>query len=248
MEKIKDFIYTSNPKLTYEENLKIQNRSNHDNIVHLTLFRFIDQFSKKIIKDLHNLYASKLFESNQLTLISDEKEFEALIIPCLKNQGYQVKGLANPEIIYRAINFLKPFNLLPEYDTKLYLIKQLGITESGKQYTFLLNPFFFGFKICFDIFINSLFCSDHDETIEDSLIKILVDMYGVEYKDMYEYVSYVSNNSAIEGKRKGDKNDETFIAGVKAISGINNNKIFYNFIYEPALLTASSNARILKGE
>jgi hypothetical protein len=34
MEKIKEFIYSDNPRLSRIENLKLKNRSNHDNELH----------------------------------------------------------------------------------------------------------------------------------------------------------------------------------------------------------------------
>ncbi len=150
-------------------------------------------------------------------------------------------------MIYRAFNFVKPSNLLPQYNTKIYLLKQLGISESGMEKTYVINPYFFGFKISFDIFINSMFCSEYDNDIENGLVKILTDKYGEEFKDIYDYVSYVAGKAAHEGRKNGDKEDETFIAGVKTISGINNNKIFNNFIYESAMLTATQHANALKG-
>jgi hypothetical protein len=33
-EKIKNFIYVDNPSLSTEENLRIRNRSTHENIIH----------------------------------------------------------------------------------------------------------------------------------------------------------------------------------------------------------------------
>lgn len=248
MEKIKDFIYSENPRLSRMENLKLKNRSNHDNELHQVLFNSIDEFAKRVIKDIENSFHKELFDSNQLNIISDEPTIEQIIISSLKNQGHHVTSLNNPEMIYRAFNFIKPSNLLPQYNQKLYLIKQLGISESGKQVNYVINPFFFGFKICFDIYITSLFCSESDETIEDGLVKILIDKYGEEFKDIYDYVAYTANKFANEGRRRGDQEDETFIAGVQTISGINSKKIFHNFIYESAMITASQKARILKGE
>ena len=246
-EKIKEFIYSKNSSLSDEENLKVQNHSNHENVIHQTLFKVIDEFAKRVVKDIHNSFSNEVFNDNQLNIISDEPSIEELILSGLRRQGHDVKSLNNPEMIYRAFNFVKPSNLLPQYNTKIYLLKQLGISESGKEKTYVINPYFFGFKISFDIFIHSMFCSEYDNDIESSLVKILTDKYGEEFKDIYEYVSYVAGKAAHEGQKKGDKEDETFIAGVKAISGLNNNKIFYNFIYESAILTATQNANALKG-
>ena len=245
---IKEFIYVENPRLSSDENLKIQNRSNHDNIIHQALFKSIDEFSKRVIKDLHNSFSDKLFDTNKLNLLSDESTIEKLIINSLRNQGQYVTELKNPEMIYRSFNFLKPSNLLPDFNDKLYLIKQLGITEKGVEKTFVLNPYFFGFKISFDIFINCLFCSDSqfDKELENGLIKILTDKYGEEYKNIYDYVSYVANKYASEGRRKGEDGDETFIEGVQSISGINDDRIFHNFIYESAMLTATSHSKAKK--
>ena len=246
-EKIKEFIYTTNSNLSDEENLKIQNHSNHDDVIHQTLFKVIDEFAKRVVKDIHNSFSDVIFKDNQLNIISDEQSIEELILSGLRRQGRSVNNLNNPEMIYRAFNFVKPSNLLPQYNTKIYLLKQLGVSESGEEKTYVINPYFFGFKICLNIFINSMFCSQYDKNIESGLVKILTDKYGEEFKDIYDYVSYVAGKAAHEGQKKGDEEDETFIAGVKTISGINDSKIFYNFIYESAMMTATQHANALKG-
>ena len=128
-EKIKDFLYPDNPNLAKDENLKIHNRSNHENMLHQTIFFSIDQFAKRVIKDIHNSFSKKIFQSNQLNLVSDEPTIEQLITSSFRDKGHQVTKLNNPEMIYRAFNFIKPSNLLPEFNSKLYLIKQLGISE-----------------------------------------------------------------------------------------------------------------------
>lgn len=164
----------------------------------------------------------------------------------MKNQGHNVTTLNNPELIYKAFNFVKPANLLPQYNNKLYLIKQLGISESGTQTNYVINPYFFGFKICFDIFVTSLFCSESDKTIEEGLVKILTDKYGTDYNDIYKYVSFVARKFINEGRKNQDEEDETFIAGIQTISGINNKKVLYSMIYESAMMTASRNAWAFK--
>jgi len=157
MEKIKEFIYSENPRLSRLENLKLKNRSNHDNELHQVILNSIDEFAKRVVKDIENSYHKEIFDSNQLNITSDEHTLEQLIISSLKSQGHKVTALNNHEMIYRAYNFIKPANLLPQYNNKLYLIKQLGVNESGKQVNYAINPFFFGFKISFDIFITYFF-------------------------------------------------------------------------------------------
>jgi len=244
MEQIKDFVYTSDSSISHFENLQLQNCSTHNNIAHQELFKSIDEFAKRVVRDLHNSFSTELFQSNQLNIISDEMTIENLILSNMREQGHKISNLNNPEMIYRAFSFIRPSNLLPLYKNRLYLIKQLGVTESGKVNTYVLNPYFFGFKICFDIFVNSLFCPDLDGTLEAGLVKILADKYGSEYEEMYEYVNHTLFDFANDGKNNGDKKDETFIAGVMTMSGISHDKIFYDFIYESAMITAASNAEI----
>lgn len=241
MEKIQKFIHPENSSLSSEENLRIKNRSNHENDLHQAIFCSIDEFAKRVVKDIHNLHSRKLFDSNQLNIVSDEQTIKNLI------EGQIGGKLNNPEMIYRAFNFVKPPNLLPRYNNKLYLIKQVGINESGMEQTYVLNPFFFGFKVCFDIFMTSLFCSEFDKDLEKGLVKILCDKYGEDYSQVYEYVSYISYSAAQEGAKKGDQEDETFISGVQEISGINDYTVFHNFIYHSASITASSKKDILAG-
>lgn len=245
-EKIKNFIYVDNPSLSADENLRIKNRSTHENIIHQAVFNSIDEFARRVVMDLHNTFSAELFNSNQLNIISDEYSIEQLILNSLKNQGHKITTLNNPEMIYRGFNFVKPPNLLPLIFMKLYLIKQKGISASGQEINYVINPFFFGFKISFDIFITNLFCSKYSENLEEGLIKILTDKYGADYKEIYDYVAHNASKFANEGKRKGDQNDETFIAGVQTFSGITNPKIFHDFIYESAMLTAHQKINILK--
>lgn len=239
MQRIKDFIHPNNSSLTSDENLRIKNRSNHENHIHQALFASIDEFAKRVIKDIHNVHSRKLFDSNKLNVLSDEETITKLI------EGQLGGKLNNPEMIYRAFNFIKPTNLLPRYSNKLTLIKQVGINESGKEQTYVINPYFFGFKVCFDIFMTSMFCSEFDDELEKGLVKILSDKYGEEYNEVYEYVSYISYSAAQNGLEKGDQEDETFIAEVQKISGLDNYSIFHNFIYQSASMTASSRRKVL---
>lgn len=244
--KVKEFIYPENSNLSHYDNLKIANRSDFDNFLHQAIFNSIDCLSKRFIKDLHNNYGKEIFESNMLNLVSDETTIEAAIISGLKQQGIMANTLRNPEMIYRAYNFIKPGTLLPEFSKKLYLIQQLGIDEFGVETKYVLNPVFFGFKLSFDLYINALFCSEHSEEFELGMKSILVDKYGEEFGEIYDYVSYVGGKAAYEGRQKGDKEDETFIDGVMTISGIENKTIFHNFIYESAMITAGNHAKIVK--
>ena len=241
MEKIKNFIHPENTSLSSEENSRIKNRSNNENNLYQAIFCSIDESAKRVLKDVQNLHSKKLFDSNQLNIVSDEQTIKKLI------EGQLGAELNNSEMIYRAFNFIKPPNLLPRYNNKLYLIKQVGITESGIEQTYVLNPFFFGFKVCFDIFITSLFCSEFDKELEKGLVEILCDKYGEDYSQIYEYVSDISYSAAQEGGKNGDQEDETFISGVQRISGINDYDVFHNFIYHSASITASSRREILAG-
>jgi hypothetical protein len=45
-----------------------------------TNFITIDEFAKRVIKDIENSYSKELFDSNQLNIISDEKTIEQLIL------------------------------------------------------------------------------------------------------------------------------------------------------------------------
>lgn len=248
MNKIKEFVHLNNARLSQEDNIRVKNRSDHENTIHQALFNVIDEFAKRVVKDINNSFSKSMFETNRLNIVADEKTIENVIIESLKRQGHDVKSLNNPEMIYRAYNFIKPDSLLPAFNNKLILIKQLGIDESGDEISYVINPYFFGFKLSFDIFINSLFIEKSDPTIEKGLVSILKDKYGEEFGEIYKYVSYIAGKSINEGRAKGDQEDETFIKGVKSISGIEDDKIFYNFIYESAMMTATNNASAVGGE
>jgi hypothetical protein len=91
-----------------------------------------------------------------------------------------------------------------------------------------------------------MFCADYSEKLEENLVNILTDKYGSEYREIYDYVSHNAYKFAIEGKRKGDQNDETFIAGVQSISGIANDKIFHDIIYESAMISSHQKIKFFK--
>lgn len=246
MEKIKEFVYSENKRLSDFENLKLKNRSNYNNHIHQAVFNAIDEFALRVMKDMQNLVSEDLMKSNSLGIISDEKGIEETIAATLRAKGHKVSTLENPEMIYRAFNFYKPDNLLPHFNHKLYLIKQRGFTETGIGKNYFINPYLFGFKICFDIFINSLFATREDPTLEKGLVKILIDKYGDEYEEMYDYVSQITHRFMMEGGEKDDENDETLKAGVIKISGITSEKIFHNFIYHTAMLTSHNNVKVIK--
>ncbi|HVU54577.1 MAG TPA: hypothetical protein VHD83_05950 [Puia sp.] len=242
-EKIKEFIYVDNPSFSSLENMVMHNRSNHDDPVHQALFYAIDGFAKRVVRDLHNTNGDTLFRSNQLNIVSDEATIKNVIEAGVKNMGYKTGALNNPEMIYRAFNFARPANLLPNYITKLYLIKQKGLSASGVETNYVLNPYFFGFKISLDIFLTNLFCGNYYEGLETGLVKILTDKYGMEYKDLYENVSYVAAHGARESKRKGEENDTSFIDHIQSISGIESRDIFFRFIYESGMITSQQRAK-----
>lgn len=245
-ERIQEFTYINNPSFSTEENLRVKNRSNHQDVIHQAIFNLIDEFSKTVVKDIHNVHSEKIFKENQLNLVSDESTIEQVIISSLKSHGYNSHKLDNPELIYRAFNFVKPGTLLPRFNSKLYLIKQKGISESGVEKNYVINPYFFAFKISLDIYVTCLFCSDYSEDLEEGLLKILSDKYGDDFLSIYKYVAYTSENAIQIGRDNGDKNDETFIEQVKAISGINDHEIFNNFVYESAMISASNKLKAFK--
>ena len=244
-DKIKEFIGVQNPSFSSLENMVLNNRSDHEDPIHHALFYSIDQFAKQVICDLHNTNADTLYASNQLNIVSDEAAIAELIAKGVKEKGIKPGVLNNPEMIYKAFNFVRPINLLPNYVSRLYLIKQRGISESGIEKDYVINPYFFGFKISLDIFLTNVFCSSYSQGLEEGLIKILSDKYGTDYTDLYQNVSYVALHAAKEGKIKGDQKDETFISWLQAISGINDRKLFFNFIYESGTISAQSKIKIL---
>lgn len=245
-EKIKEFIYVNNPSLSDLENIVLNNRSTHDEPVHQAFFYSIDKFAKQVICDLHNTNGNVLFASNQLNIVSEEDVIRGMIIKQLQAQGVDNAVLNNPEMIYRAFNFVRPANLLPNFVSKLYLIKQKGISEYDVEKNYVINPYFLGFKISLDIFLTNAFCSPHYDGLEKGLVQIFSDKYGEEYKSLYENVSYVAMHAIKEGRRKNDQRDETLIAWLQEISGINDKKLFYNFMYESGMLTANAKLESLK--
>lgn len=277
-ERIKHFIYPENSDLNDEENLRIYNRSSHDNIIHQIIFQEADKFAKRVIKDLFNTNREVLFDENMLNIIAEENLIKILIEEESKNkvgdasllgslaifvakvkksikiclvrtlmfykmhvpQKLSAKPLlANPEIIYRGFNFVKPATLLPNYQNKLYLIKQIGETETGEVQLYLINPYFFAFKLSFDLFIIIAYFQDTIDGLKEGLVAILEDKYGREFVNIFNYVSYVSYEAAKIGNMNGDENDETLIKKVQEISGIVNEKIHYEFVYHSSVLSAN---------
>lgn len=247
MSKIKEFIYPSNPRLDVIENIKLKNRSDHENFIHQGLFNVIDEFAKRVVKDLYNDFSNILFESNQLNIVAEERVIENIIVDSLKRRGHEINKFPNSEMVCKAYNFVKPKSLLPSYNNKLYLIQQLGIDDSGNELNYVLNPYFFGYKLSFDIFIHSVFLKKHDETLENGLLAILSDKYGQDFVEIYKYVSHMARKFGNLGRINGDQEDETFIKGMQSISGIEDEVIFHNYIYESAMITSQNNENSLFG-
>ena len=110
MEKIKKFLFPDNLALTKEENIRIKNRSNHDNIAYQTFFCSIDEFAKGVVLDIHNYHSVSLFEANNLNLLSDERTIANMLLGQPNASGHSVNKISNPEMIYKAFRFVKPSN------------------------------------------------------------------------------------------------------------------------------------------
>lgn len=232
--------------ISTEENLKLKNNSNHDNLIHQFIFNEIDEFSKDVIKNLANDHSESLFQSNSLSLVSEQKEIERIIEETFRSQGIPITCVENPELISTVFKFEKPDSLLPDFKAKLSSIKQLGISESGASTSYLLNPYFFGYKLSIDIFLTSLYCNEKCKDLNPGLILILIDKYGIEYMHLYKYVSEIASKYLIEGRLKGDKNYEAFISGIKSISGIFDEDIFKRYVFNAGLILADQNLETLK--
>jgi hypothetical protein len=256
-EKIIDFIYIDNAGLTTEENLKIKNRSDHDNILHHLIFNKIDEWVKRIIKDINNIENTrKTFFANQLTVVADEDSVVEYFSNKAKEKVANFKGFNSQNIgmLYRGTQFVKPSNLLPEYNNKLYLIKQKGTSESGRETNYLLNPFFFGFKMSLDIFQHTLYVKDFcgeeikDYELEEGLIKIFTDKYGIEYEDIYETVKYHIHIGAAAGRHFKDETDEILMKHLITISGVVDMPLFKSVLFDTSIMTANMMARDLKAK
>lgn len=241
MEKIINFASVDIMSISTEENLKLKNNSNHDNLIHQFIFNEIDEFSKDVIRNLANDHSESLFQSNNLSLISEQKEIERLIEETFRSQGIPITCVENPELISTVFKFEKPDSLLPDFKTKLSSVKQLGISESRASTSYLLNPYFFGYKLSIDIFLTSLYCGEICKDLTEGLILILMDKYGIEYMHLFKYVSGIANKYLIESRLRGDENDESFISGIKTISGIYSDDIFKRYIFNSGIILATRN-------
>ena len=220
--------------------MKLKNNTDFE-----AIFEVLDLLVKEGITDcaMDNSISEVIFNSNKLRLLSDEKTIEKIIIDSIKNSGHNIAYLSNPEVIYRAFNFYKPGNLLPQFNEKLYLIIHEYLEDSN---TYVLNPYFFGFKISVLIYITAVFSDDYDGSIAKSFVKLLTKKYGHEYEVIYNYVSNLADDLIDEGKKRNDQNDETLIAGLMKISGIDSFDIFCDLVYWPAMINGPATAKMIK--
>jgi hypothetical protein len=239
-ERIKHFIYPVNTDLNDDENLRVYNRSSHDNIIHQIVFQSADKCAKTIVKDLFNTQRETLLSENMLNVIAEENEIKEFLEKEISEKNGKPSSLSNPEMIYRSFNFAKPATLLPIYQNELYLIKQIGETETGEVKLYLINPFFFAFKLSFDLFIIMTYFKDTTDELVEGLLIILEDKYGSEFVDIFNYVSDICYEAIQIAIQKGDEEGETLIKKLQEISGIVNDKIHYEFIYNSSFLSAIS--------
>lgn len=239
-ERIKQFIYPTNSDLDDVENLRVYNRSSNDNINYQIIFQEADKFAKRVVKDLFNTKRETLFEDNMLNVLVEEELIKKILEEKVADKKSKPSSLSNPEMIYRVFNFVKPPTLLPAFQNKLYLIKQIGETESGEVKLYLINPYFFAFKLSFDLFLISVYCHETIDGLREGLESILEDKYGVEFVGIFNYVSYICFEAVKIGIENGDENDETLIKKVQEISGIIDEKTHYEFIYNSSVLSANS--------
>lgn len=229
---MKKFIYSFNERLTEEQNIKLLNRSNNDNSFHQGLFYNLDWWSRETLRFFDNSHSKYLFDSNKLNILSDESTIEKAIIDSAKQQGHQVNRLNNPEMIYRAYNFIKPYNLLPMFDDKLELINQLGLDEYDQEINYLINPYFFGFHLSYQILINSIAFSTYDPTVQSGLIEILKDKYGYKFASIHHFVAQTAMKSIKQIKGSNfDFEDPSFLKCIHSISGIEDYDIFYQYVH-----------------
>jgi hypothetical protein len=236
-KRIKHFTHPVNTDLTDDENLRVYNRSSHNNIIHQIVFQSADKFAKRVVKDLFNSNRETLFDDNMLNIILKESLVKKLPEKEITEKNGKSSSLSNPEMIYRGL--VKPATLLPNYQNELYPIRQIGETEIGEVKLYLINPYFFAFKLSFDLFIIITYCQDAIKGLKEGLLAILEDKYGSDFVDIFNYVSDVSYEAVKIGNEKGDEKDETLIKKVQEISGIVNDRINYEFIYNSSLMSAN---------
>ena len=245
MNKIKEFLYINNENLSSEENLRIKNRSKHEDPIHHLLFNFCDTFTKNIIIAIHNDFANSLYKTNGLVIINDEKSIENELIESIKNRlpNRKIEELSNPEKLYKGYNFFKPSTLLPKIPQNLLInVKQIGIDEKGNQINYLINPYFFACHLCYDIFVHSLYFKEYDSKVEEGLTKILEDKYGKDFSRIYHYVTsfWITLQNEATGKivRGIDPND------LKSFTGIEDDRLI-NIFYMSAMNYAQENVKNL---
>ena len=180
------------------------------------LFCELEEQVKKSITELHNAQAPLIFEANGLCLVSsDEFTF---------NKNHK---------------FLKPNNLLPLYKDELSPIKFSGTLNHSQERDFLLNPYFFGFLISYNIYIHSLHCAQYEENLDEQFVDLLIAKFGNEFKLLYDYVAYSCYESYLKAEKLkdiNDRKDEKFTSEILNISGLNDLNTFYTFVHYPTMI------------
>ncbi len=208
--------------------------TNIDNSLAKVIFFRLDTFVQRAIVVINNNFGDELFSKNEMNLLMSEDDINELIIDYVKRTyGNDKRINSSKEDHIRAFNFIKPQNLLPSINYKIYTLRFQAITKDGQNIRICVNPFFYGFLLSYVIQTFTLFSGYTQEEVGDDLISILKAKYGADMADIFWEVAESFNTGVKLSRERRDRGDESFIRELTKISGLPSESDFEKQVYQP---------------
>ena len=240
IHKIENFISRTDSSLDELENVLLFNSSTYKEPTTNYIYFLIENFVLNGIIAIENKFGEDIFRENRLNTFLDEDSIKNALLNDLRSKGHQVTKINNTQDLYENFSFVKPSNLLPLFSNRLFLIKKIGIGKDEEEHECYLNPYFFGFLMCYNIhMVSALSQINKNSWLAQGLIQIMKDKYGIEMGDIFNYVGQEFYKGVKLGKERHEDNDASFIKTVFEISGIPKIEIFKEIIFKPAVHKAN---------
>jgi hypothetical protein len=208
--------------------------SQNKNILAKCVFYNLDTFVQEAIIAINNNFGKEIFSHNQMNLLLSEDDIEDFINNFVMEK-YGASGISrdSKEQTLRAFNFIKPANLLPTINYKIYTIRFQAVTKEGSSIGICVNPFFYGFLLSFAILLFYTYSGYSQDELFDDIELILEDKYGSDLANIFHEVLETFNKGIELSRENSDQADESFISELANISGLLSANDFEKYIYNP---------------
>ncbi len=216
-----------------ETMINIYCSTKNDNLLAKYIFVKLDTFVQEALIAINIKFGKEIFLNNQMNIVLAESDIVHLVETQLKEKCGVKSIRTSQEQTLRAFNFIKPSNLLPNINHKIYTLRFKGVTDDKETIGICVNPFFYGFLISYSILTIHSYSELSQEEVFDDILKILEDKYGEDFMAIFWDVKNAYNKGIELARQRGDKADESFIQELTNISGLPSSDDFVSIIYTP---------------